>query len=234
MLKIVRAVRVAAAPLALGLLLSACALGRSVIDVQAPVSTAPVSGTHFVKIAAVNDLRHFEATPSDAGTPSLENAADITNPSTTTHALARKRGSYGMALGDIVLPDNKTVADLVRGAAQKALQDKGYTVVDAASPQAATAAPLSIDINELWSWFAPGFASVTITFRSKLQLTGDDIVGSGGATVTNQVIEEPAFVPDSTWADLFAKGFTDLSNQIAAKIKPASGAAQMPPGQPSS
>ncbi len=231
--KAIRLCRIVILPALIAVALSACAAGRSVVDVDPSVSTAPVSGTHFVKIVAVNDVRHFEAAPSDAGTPSLQNSADIDNKAITARAMARKRGGFGLALGDVVLPDNKTVADLVRAAAQKALQDKGYTVVGAAAPQYAAAQPLSIDIDALWSWFSPGFASVTIEFKSKLQLTGDAVVGPGGVTVTSDVAKDELVVTDGIWGELFQSGFSDLSNQIAAKIQPAApGVSQRQPPAP--
>lgn len=231
--KPIRLLRTLALPALIAVSLSACAAGRSVVDVALPVSTAPVSGTHFVKIVAVNDVRHFEAAPSDAGTPSLQNSADIDNKAITARAMARKRGGFGLALGDVVLPDGKTVGDLVRAAAQKALQDKGYTVVGASAPQYAAAQPLSIDIDQLWSWFSPGFASVTIEFKSKLQLTGDAVVGPGGVTVTSDVAEQEFAVTDGIWGELFQNGIDDLSNQIAAKIKPAAAnVSRLPPPAP--
>jgi hypothetical protein len=75
-----------------------------------------------------------EARPDDAGTPSLQNASDITDPGITARTVARKRGGFGAALGDILLPPGQSVAALVRAAAQKALADKGYAVVEAGSP----------------------------------------------------------------------------------------------------
>jgi hypothetical protein len=90
-------------PAVLVLLLSACAAGRSTVEITPPSAVNP-DGTAYAKIVSVEDLRKFEARPDDAGTPSLQNASDITDPSITARAVARKRGGFGMALGDIVLP----------------------------------------------------------------------------------------------------------------------------------
>ena len=218
--KAIRLLRIVVLPSLIAVALSACAIGRSVVDVDPPVSTAPVSGAHFVKIVAVNDLRHFEAAPSDAERPRLESSADIDNKAITSHAMARKRGGFGMAIGDVVLPDNKTVADLVRAAAQKALQDKGYTVVGAAAPQYAAAQPLSIDIDALWSWFSPGAFTVTIEFKSKLQLTGDAVVGPGGVTVTNDVSNRSSPSPTEFGASCSRAASTTSATRSRPKCQP--------------
>ncbi len=102
----------------------------------------------FVKLT-VRDARHFEAAPRDPSVPSLKDSADIANPTITARAVARQRDHFGLANGDVALPADKTVAEMVQADAQKALQDKGYTVVDMAAPQYASARPLDIEIDEL-------------------------------------------------------------------------------------
>jgi hypothetical protein len=206
----------------IGLALSACALGRSVVEVSPPASSATDSKA-FVKIVAVRDLRKFEESPSDAGTPSLQNAADIKDSSITSRAFARKRGGFGAALGDIVLPPGHTVAGLVQGAAQKALVDKGYAVVDSTSPHYATALPLSIDIVEFWEWFSPGAFSVRIDFKSTLNMTGDALVGPNMPPVTSHIDHEGMAAFESDYIDLVQRGVDDLSMKIEERINPAAG-----------
>jgi hypothetical protein len=105
-----------------GVALSGCAFGRDVVDIAPPMSVAP-NGMAVAKIVDVNDKRMFEAAPRIPSTPSLQNAKDITNPAITARAVARKRDGYGAAWGDIILPEGRTVAALVRGATQKAFQE---------------------------------------------------------------------------------------------------------------
>ena len=211
-------VRVLALPALLALALSACAAGRSVIVVTPPAGAA-TDGKAFAKIMEVRDLRKFEASPSDAGTPSLGDASEINDKSITSRAVARKRGGFGLALGDVLLPEGQTVSGLVRGAAQKAFQEKGYTVVDETSPQYATALPLSIDIVEFWSWFSPGFFTVRIDFKSTLNITGDSVVGPSAPPVTSHVSNETQAVFESTWTDLVQRGVNDLSEKMKERIK---------------
>jgi hypothetical protein len=214
--------RTLALPLLCAVTLSACALGRSEVNVTAPTGAA-TNGKAFAKIVAVDDNRVFEAAPSDAGTPSLQNASEITNKAITSRAIARKRGGYGQAFGDVVLPEGKTVAGLVRSAAQKALQDKGYTVVDDGAPQYATASPLSIEIVDFWSWVAPGFFNMNTEFKSTLKLTGDALVGADPLPVVVHFKDTPLAVTEGVWADLVQRGVNDVSDKIEQALKPAPG-----------
>jgi hypothetical protein len=207
-----------ALPLLLAFSLSACAIGRSAVDIALPTSTATDSKA-FVKIVKVEDLRVFEASPPDAGTPSLENANEITDKTITSRAIARKRGGYGMALGDVVLPEGKTVAGLVRSAAQKALQDKGYAVVEEGSPHYAAAQPLNIEIIEFWSWVAPGAFAMQLDFKSTLKLSGESVLSANPSTVNSHLHDQPIAVFDSTWADLTQRGLNDVSDKIKEAIK---------------
>lgn len=212
--------RTLALPTFLALALSACALGRSVIDVAPPsASASALDAKAFAKIVEVRDSRKFEASPSDAGTPSLQSASEINDKNITSRAVARKRGGFGMALGDVVLPEGQTVSGLVRGAAQKALQEKGYAVVDEGSPRYAAALPLSIDIVDFWSWFSPGFASVKIDFKGTLNMSGDSIVGPDSPPVTSRVSYETVVVFESTWSDLVRRGIIDLGEKMRERIK---------------
>ncbi|HKT17246.1 MAG TPA: hypothetical protein VJR47_04330 [Stellaceae bacterium] len=216
--RIVTLLRTLGLPLLLAISLSACALGRSTVDIKPPASTASDSKA-VAKIVKVEDLRVFEAAPSDAGTPSLQNANEITDKKITARAVARKRNTYGGALGDVVLPESETVADLVRSAAKKALQDKGYAVVEQGSPHYSTALPLSIQIIDFWTWVAPGFWTVNLEFKSTLKLDGDALVGANPPPVTSHFKDNPMAVTDGTWTDMVQRGINDVSDKIRDEIK---------------
>ena len=207
-------------PALVALLLSGCALGRSTVEITPPSAVNPDGGVD-AKIVAVDDLRKFEARPDDAGTPSLQNTSDITDPNITARAVARKRGGFGAALGDILLPSGQSVAALVRAAARKALADKGYAVVEAGSPHYATATALNIDIIQFWSWFSPGFASVRIDFKGALTLHGAGLLGRDPMTVTSHVTHEGLAIFESDWKDIVQRGVEDLSQRIEERIRPA-------------
>jgi uncharacterized lipoprotein YajG len=207
---------VAALVLAVGL--SACAAGRSVIDVMPPTGMV-TNGAGVAKIVEVRDRRVFEAAPKDPSTPSLRSAADISNPMITARALARKRGGYGNALGDIVLPEGRSVAGLVKGAMQKALQDKGYRVVEEGSPDYARAVPVSVEIQSFWAWFTPGFAAITVECKSAVRLTGGAFTTASPPPVEGYAMASGIGAFESTWADVIKRALDDLSGKMEAQIK---------------
>lgn len=217
----VRHLRALLSPMLLALLLSGCAVGRSTVEIRPPSAANPDGGA-YASIVSVNDLRMFEARPRDAGTPSLQNAADISDTSITSRAVARKRGGFGMALGDILLPPEQTVAGLVRAAARKALADKGYTIVEADSPHYTAAVPVSIDVVQFWSWFSPGFASVRIDFKGTVAMHGAGVLEHDPTTVSSHVTHEGMAIFESDWSNLVQRGVEDLSERIKEGIKPAS------------
>lgn len=209
-------------PALLALLLSGCAVGRSTVEIKSPTALNTDTGT-YARIVSVDDLRKFEASPDDPRTPSLENASQIADPDITARAVARKRGGFGKALGDILLSPGQSVANLVRAAARKALADKGYTVVESSSPRYATAASLDIGIPQFWAWFSPGFASVHIDFEATLTMHGDGLLDREPTTVTSHVTHEGMAIFESDWTDLVQRGVEDLSRRIEDNVKPAAG-----------
>lgn len=203
----------------LGLTLSACALGRSEIDVKSPASMA-AEGTTAVKITEVRDSRVFTAAPKDPSEPSLEKAAELDDPKITARAVGRKRGGFGAVLGDVVLPEGITVVGLVRDAAQAALQDKGYKVVDQSSPDYSSALPLALDIDKFWAWVSPGFTSVDVSFKSRIVMTGDPLVGAEPVSAEGFAnYSSGVGIFESDWTALIQKGLEDLAVKMKSRIK---------------
>jgi len=140
-------------------LATGCALGRDVIDVRLSSIANPTAGP-LVRIERVTDRRVFEANPRTASIPSLDNPEDIKNPSVTSRAIARKRGGFGKALGEIVLPEGRTVGGLVEEALARGFREAGYRVAARGEPAGTGAIPVEADIEQFWAWFRPGFAQV--------------------------------------------------------------------------
>jgi len=175
-----------------------------------------------VKIVEVTDKRVFEARPSSPSTPSLENAADIKNAKITERAIARKRGGYGNALGDIVLPEGRSVAGLVRSATEKALRDKGYRVVAEGSPEYASAIPVSVEVNKFWAWFKPGFAAITIECEAMVTVTSDAFMPPTPHPVLSDAKDSGFAALESMWIKVISQNLGDLSDKMGADIKPPS------------
>ena len=110
--------------LILGLLIlvgTGCATNRGILTINERESQLNRTGV-AVKINKIVDMRHFEPEPSDPSTPSLKRWDEINDKKITERAVARKRNSYGKAMGDILLPEGKTVGGLVESAVIKALR----------------------------------------------------------------------------------------------------------------
>ena len=157
--------------LCLGFLTAGCALNRGEVAVQVPETANPES-TALVKIVEVSDDRVFAIDPPQPSTPSLMND-EIDDPLITSRAVARKRNTYGAALGDILLPQGQTVEALVEDALAKALKEEGYKVVAEGDPGYAQALSLKARILEFWAWMTPGFWEIALEHQSRLMLERD-------------------------------------------------------------
>lgn len=136
--------------------LGACATSRSVVQIEEPDTIEnPTEGVE-VRILEVNDKRQFEIDPPRPDIPSLAND-EIDDDAITARAYARKRNTYGMALGDVLIPEGKTVADAIAKTVENGFQAAGYRVLTPVDPNYDKAADVKVDIAEFWSWFEPGF-----------------------------------------------------------------------------
>ncbi len=170
------------------LALSGCATSRSVVTVAPAAAPANPADGVPVKVEKVEDLRVFESAPSQPDIPSLSDG-DIANPATKARAIGRKRNSYGKALGDVLLPEGQTVAELVRTSLISSLRESGYRVLSPSDPGYAQAAPLQIRIRKFWSWFQPGFWSIQTHNRSEVELTGGPALLKDGLVIEASVSE---------------------------------------------
>ena len=211
---------VAISALAFASLFSGCATTTSTVDVQHAQAPA-VAAKGFAKITEVRDIRRFEAAPKEPSTPSLENAQELKNAAIISRAIARKRGGYGMAFANVLLPEGRTVELVVREAVAKALIEQGYEVVDAKSPQYEKALPMQVDIDQFWAWFTPGFWQVTVEFRGLLLVKAEGLTGRKEDIVRGNAEVKGMAVTDSEWKEVVVAGVNDLTKNLKAVIKPA-------------
>jgi hypothetical protein len=218
--RMVRAIRAIGLAAAFAGGLSACALDRSVLDVRAPdAAGAPPPAAGVAKIVEVRDRRSFEVNPSDPSRPSLGSADEIRDPAITARAIGRKRNTYGQALGDVVLPEGRTVAELVRDGARRALQDKGWAVVEPSSPDYARALPLALDVDQFWSWFTPGFAAITVRFVALVEMRGEQLVGATSSQAAATAQYEGLAATESVWTDVLTRGIAELTTRMRDRLR---------------
>lgn len=145
-------------------LLSGCVLGTRNIDLAPPQGyTNEFSSEGNVYIDLIDDKRLFERSPRKPSTPSVDGDLDTTPKAKLSSLIGRQRNSYGMAMGDVALPEGGTVQDEVREILTKAIESRGYKVVNDKN------APIrvSVEIEKFWAWFTPGF--IAISFEANLQ-----------------------------------------------------------------
>jgi hypothetical protein len=202
---------------AVALALSGCAVGRSTIDLMVAPGEQAGAEKAYVKIQ-VADQRVFQLNPTDPSVPSLSEE-DFNDFALRARAIARKRNAFGQALGDVALPEGRTVAQLVREAATKALRQQGYAVVEDKSPMAAKAMPLDLGIVKFWSWGKPGFAAYTLTFESEVAMRGDMLAGGSATTVQARTEDGFQIVTDGVQQQFTQGGVNQLVERMKAAIR---------------
>jgi len=199
------------------LVFGGCATNRGVLDVR--VSLPENSDAQkAVKIVRVTDRRVFELKPAIASTPSLK-GGEINNKMITSRAIARKRNSYGKALGDILLPEGRTVENLVKEALIRAFRESEYRVIDKNDLAYSAAIPLEADINQFWSWFTPGFWAIKLEFDSRIKITGDVPGFQNGNEVSGHILLHSAGAGSKQWMNTMNKGIENLIQNIKKRLK---------------
>src|SRR5688500_2660691 len=168
------------------LVLAGCAAGRSVLPAGIDAGRNPVQGT-AVRIDAVQDARVFMPSPPSPDIPSLM-GNETADKSVTSRAVGRKRGGFGAALGDVLLPEGTTVATLVQSAVARGLRESGHRVLERGDPGYEQAVPITVRVEQFWSWFNPGFVAVTLTNRAAVNLQGPTSTLAQGRTFSSQAV----------------------------------------------
>jgi hypothetical protein len=157
------------------------------------------------------DERVFQVSPRNPATPSLKND-EVTDKSITERAIARKRNGYGMALGDVLLPSGRTLAQLVNESVASAYQQAGYEVVT--EPSAADT-KVKVHIVEFWSWFTPGFFMVDVSSKSLVRIEMPGAKTFDVVTLQNQSMQ---VVMEKDWKKITEQNLQEVSQQTARHL----------------
>jgi len=201
----------------LALFATGCATNRGILDIRIEPGINPEDGPP-VMITRVVDSRVFELKPSEPNVPSLR-GGEIDDPAITSRAIARKRNSFGKAMGDVLLPEGRTVQDVVREAVEKALQEKGYRVIDSAASTSVAASPLEVEVAQFWAWFRPGFWSIALDFRATITLKGPVTLSGTEETVEGSVTRHGQAATGGAWTKTIMQGLDDLIANTKEKLK---------------
>jgi hypothetical protein len=202
--------------LVFALLAGGCATTRGEVNLRVLPPANPTSGPS-VKIAQVNDRRVFYVNPPDPSIPSLMDD-EINNTGITRRAIARKRGGFGKALGDILLPEGQTVPQLVADALTRAFRESGYRVLQPEDNGYAEASAITADIDQFWSWFTPGFWVITLDFRADVRIQAEVGPFQNGGSVQGSARESGMAATSDTWRSVVDKGIEDLIRNLRGKL----------------
>lgn len=194
---------------------SGCATNRGVLDVRVKESQNPRSG-RAVTITRVTDNRVFEKAPSFPSIPSLKDGA-ITDKAITSRAIARKRNGYGKAMGDILLPEGRSVENLVTEALVKSFRDAGYRVVDGRNSDE-KGVPVEADIEQFWAWFSPGFWACSLDFEAKVKIKGDVPSFRNGETVRGAVRLSTQMATGGAWMNIINTGIDSFIDEVRKRL----------------
>jgi hypothetical protein len=201
------------------LVLSGCATSRSTVDIKVSPGTNPANGKE-AKIVQITDGRKFEVAPKTQSIPSL-NEEEIKDSKITSRAIGRKRNTYGKAMGDFMLPEQRTVQDLVREAMTKALREKGYSVVEQSSAIHQNGLPLEADIGQLWTYITPGFWSLTLEFETIVRIKGNVFPTSNEEEIRGYAQMSVQTGAESNWIETIQNGIDDFIKNLKEKLKSA-------------
>ncbi len=205
---------------ALGLLVlpgTGCAVNRSVVAVPVKQVAESTKGP-VVVITRVTDLRRFEVAPEEPATPSLKDGA-ITDQAIKSRAFARKRGGFGKAMGDVLLPEGSTVEGLVKASLANALREAGYRVQEPGPGTPPDALKLDVDIRRFWCWLVPGFWFITTNFQGSLDLRGPIFKNGDHEVVEVQTDKGHQMVTDSDWGKTAELGAETLATKVREALK---------------
>jgi hypothetical protein len=191
-----------------------CATSRSVVSLDQPAAAAinPEHGV-AVKIVRVSDARTFEASPKNPDTPSL-GGQDVNDRALTARAIARKRNGLGRALGDVLLPENQTVADLMKTTMVDSFRKAHYRVLVPGDVGYDAAIPIQAQVVQFWSWLQPGFWELKVHNRAEVRITGSLPALNNGLTVHGSVDESMTAVGEDDWQEIASKGLKDFSDNL--------------------
>jgi uncharacterized lipoprotein YajG len=201
------------------LALAGCATNRSVLKVASPTAVQPSAASatlRAVVVRSVKDERVFEENPSVASTPSLGfgGAASATE-AVKARAVARKRGGFGKAMGDVLLDEGQTVAGVVRDNLVNSLQAAGYRVVNSAEP-ADNAITIDVAVKKYWAYFRPGFWQIALDADIETDIT---VAGAAAPLVIAAHVEDRRqAATERAWLQVLEEALAAYRKEAVAKL----------------
>ena len=200
--------------------LGGCATSRSVIDIPTPSisNTSQQSVGKDVFINPPKDKRVFEAAPASPSIPSLDSSENSSD-SIKARAIARKRNTFGKALGDILLPEGKTVESLTAASIRQAFQEKGFRVLDDKSKVSESTYIVDTELNKFWSWMNPGFWAITLSAEVSTVLDIKSPLGTTRQAVSVKASDNFQTGMEGNWTEVINKALKLYVDDLKDKLK---------------
>ncbi|PXX40235.1 flagellar biosynthesis protein [Undibacterium pigrum] len=203
-------------------ILTGCATSRSEVKLSTTTATTQsaeaisASNGRTVYIRSVRDERVFEEAPKEPSTPSLGYEGGKGSPELIkAKAIARKRNTFGKAMGDVLLGEGQTVTSVVKSDLRNALVKAGYRVeeIDASRPDMLV---LDVHIKQFWAWFQPGFWAIKLNANIETVI---DVSGFSSTTVSVHTEDSRQVATDSAWIEAVDKGRKAYEAEATLKLK---------------
>lgn len=201
------------------LFLGGCATSRSIIDIKlpAPINTSSANNKE-VYINSVTDNRLFELKPTEPSTPSL--APDEDGGANINHrAIGRKRNSFGKGLGDILLPEGRTVDTTIASILRQALVDNGYKIVSSREKITDDTYIIDAQIDKLWSWMNPGFWAITLSSEISTNVSIRNKSSTDNKIISVKNSDTYQAASESNWQEIIEGTLKQYSNELHTKLK---------------
>jgi len=196
------------------LLLSGCVVGRRTVDLNVPQLNPGPAKDLTVNLADPVDQRVFQNKPSDPSTPSIDGDVNTMSASEKATMIGRQRNGYGMAMGDVALPEGMTVSDKMKQLVRGVFEAKGYQVGDYAGADY----DVSVDIQEFWGWFTPGMFTVKFEARVMGEVTIEGPGDSATLLVTGYGLNNGQIASDANWQLAYQRAFEDFIGKLTQEL----------------
>lgn len=145
--------------------LTGCATNRGIVGLKLPetITQSQANGKQIF-IKSVIDKREFQENPKTQDIPSLGfGGAANSSEEIKKRAIARKRNSYGKALGDILLEEGQTVETVITDSLKRSFSEIGYQVIENENKIKHDTIIINATIQKFWAYMTPGFWAITLT-----------------------------------------------------------------------
>ena len=168
-----------------------------------------------ISIGQITDDRRFEDGSRQPATPSVRGGLEGSTPEQRARLIGRQRNGYGKAIGDIDLPNERTIQDEVRDLVSHGFAGRGYAVSNSETNR------MDIEIQKYWAWFQPGMWVIAFhaEVRTKLHITTS--TGKQEITVEGRGENKGQVASDANWALAYQRAYDNYLENLESALAEA-------------